>query len=483
MSLINDMLRDLSDKQTSREPESNLIMMDVQTASWEQEKIAHFFQHSRLPLILGSLAVFVVLFILLKLVLHNFNYSNFISSISKVEPHSITESHFIDEPYFIESSAKLTSPQEVADDTSQPILNSKIASNLNTIDSSQAQMQIYQLIDQASRAMTLDRLTSPERDNAYFYYQELLRLDSKNALAIAGMTKITDRYLQMAATAIQKNDLTKANFFIDKASMVTPDDIRITDFRKQFLFEDPDSLMASQENSISVNDPFDKKIDSQHQNDGILLNGESLPNVEKQNIENSSLTITPNSEFLDEQTIKQAHDWISQGVKSKALELLESHIQLYPAPASEQYLLDLYYQDQNLTAMQTLLNSSLTMAAVDQTYYRARVSILQNDNQSAITLLESELSQAATNENYRALLAGLYQREQLYTQATSSYRNLLQSFKPKPAYWLGLALSLDAQNQSATAIHAYKKILEFEQIEQQVSEYAQDRIARLSRDY
>lgn len=466
MSLINDMLRDLSDKQSTREGDA-IVITDLQAASWEQEKIASFFQHSRLPLILGSAAIFVVLFLFLQMVTNPFKSVDFISS-DVIQPPTSTE-----------LTPVLVNPQV---ELNQSSLNQSIASeiplNEKAIDLSTTQIQIYQLIDQASRAMTLDRLTSPENDNAFFYYQKLLKLDPKNTIATAGMKKITDRYLQMAEISIQKNDVTKAEFFVDKASRVTPDDIRIVNFQHQLTEANNQSLstvnqdrIAVEPDSVTVIDPFENKMDSH-----LRRNNEVSAN-------NPSLSITPNPEFLDEQMVKQTRDWVAQGFKSKAIDLLEQHIQLYPAPASEQYLLDLYYQDQNFTAMQTLLNSNLTMTTVDQTYYRARVSVLQNDNPSAITLLESELSQAADNENYRALLAGLYQREQLYTQATSAYRNLLQSFKPKPAYWLGLALSLDAQNQSAVAIHAYKKILEFEQLEPQVSEYAQDRIAQLSRDY
>jgi MSHA biogenesis protein MshN len=453
MSLINDMLRDLSDKQSISEHNDTLILADAQASSWEQEKIADFFQQSRLPLIVISIVLFVVIFIFSKLILTQYRLP--VSIAPEIRPHSVM------------SSAELIKPSAVDRDVllDQPIVSPEAIGHQNTINSSELQTQIYQLIDQASRAMTLDRLTSPENDNAYFYYQQLLKLDAQNPVATAGINKITDRYLQMAEKSILKNDFIKAGFFLDKAGMVTPNDIRITDFRNQL------SVIEGQD-SVSVSDPFGASMDSR-------LRG----NDESKTTGNSSLTITPNPEFLDEQMVKQARDWVAQGLKSKAIETLNNHIQLYTAPGSEVYLLDLYYQDKNFTAMQTLLNANLHISTMDQTYYRARTAILQGDNQSAIALLESQLSEAVTNENYRALLAGLYQREQLYLQATSAYRNLLQAFNPKPAYWLGLALSLDAQNQAAAAIHAYKKILDFEQLEPEVIEYARDRIAQLSRDH
>jgi MSHA biogenesis protein MshN len=454
MSLINDMLRDLSNKQADIES-NQIAVSDLQVVSWEQEKAAHFFQHSRLPLILISVGVFFVILFLLPLLLNQFGLSS-----EKLTPIPANHSEMVD----------------------QLVINSEVqsiptSSSYVTTDLSNSQLQIYQLIDQASRAMVLDRLTSPDNDNAFYYYQQLLKLDSKNSIAITGMTKITDRYLQMAEMSIKKNDLAKAEFFIDKAAMVTPEDTRLTEYRNRSVVQAAQSILAGDieeirsvspdlQSSISVSDPFNQSTNSVQENEN----------------PSASLSITPNPEILDKQIVTQSNELISQGFKSKAIELLENHILMYPAPASEHYLLDLYYQDKNLTAMQTLLNSNLAISAVEQIYYRARANILQGDNSSAINLLESNLSLATSNENYRALLAGLYQREQLYLQATSAYRNLLQGFKPKPAYWLGLALSLDAQNQSPAAIHAYQQVLQFEPLELQVREYAQNRIAQLSRD-
>ncbi len=492
MSLINDMLRDLSKKQTAGQQVTPAIIHDVHSQSCEQESIGNFFQHSRIPLVLITAAIFIAGYALMQFLINQYGVNqqaasaispNEMQSVQSGDRHSIIETpeNNLSRPVIDPPPQTLQPDSQLQSNPAVQIThdNSLIQQNpsIQQYQLDDKQTEIYRLIDQASRAMTLDRLTSPENDNAYFYYQQLLELDANNGLAVAGMQKITDRYLQMAEKSIQKNAFTKANFFLDKATTVTPDDPRIDQLRKSYPSQDV-VVMENQQNkipavvestdiksteikSLAVNDPFE-----QHQTG-----------------QTSKMVITPNTEFLDQQAVKQAIELIAQGARLKAVDWLENHIQLYVAPMSEQYLLDLYYQDKNRVAMQTLLDSNLNMAAVDQTYYQARVKVLDGDNQSAIGLLESRLSEAAANENYRALLAGLYQREQLYMQAVSAYRNLLQSFNAKPAYWLGLALSLDAQNQVPAAIHAYKKILEFEQIESEVQEYAKTRIMQLSRDH
>ncbi|MBK8186205.1 MAG: hypothetical protein IPK77_02525 [Cellvibrio sp.] len=178
MSLINDMLRDLS-QQHSSSTENSLLLNDVQTATWEREKIAHFFQYSRMPLVLISLLVFLI----------GYGISQYISNQDF--------SSLLRESSSVESTP---SSQTVGN------LQQTVAQGVPIEQNSSVQTdKIYFLIDQASRAMTLDRLTSPENDNAYFYYQELLKLDANNPVAIAGLKKkITDRYLQMADRFIQK---------------------------------------------------------------------------------------------------------------------------------------------------------------------------------------------------------------------------------------------------------------------------------------
>lgn len=472
MSLINDMLRDLSSQQATTQT-TQLVVDDLQAASWEQEKIANFFQHSRVPLMLVTLAIFILGYGLMRFLINEYQADQQLASVvqqGKLEIIANSSGHQIT-PAVIDPI-----PQTVKLDA-EPNQRQPIPERLNDAIKINQQTDIYRLIDQASRAMTLDRLTSPENDNAYFYYQELLKLDAENEIAFMGMRKITDRYLQMAEKSIQKNDFSKAQFFLEKARGVTPDDQRIDILRRNIVSQDIATEKSTNESanvesvaveSIVASDPFEQSVNPQ-------------TNVTGADSE-ASLAITPNIEFLDQQAVQQAQELITQGFQSKALDILENHIQLYRAPISEQYLLDIYYQNKNQQAMERLLASSLTIPSIDQVYYSARVQLLKGDNQSAIHLLESQLSQAATHENYRALLAGLYQRDQHYLQAISAYRNLLQSFQPKPAYWLGLALSLDAETQIAAAVHAYTQLLSFQQLEPQVQDYARARIAELSRD-
>jgi len=462
MSLINDMLRDLSRQQSVEAPSSSMVM---ESSAWEKERIADFFQYSRLPVFILSGLVFVIV-----LALFNFNlrWLEFLPFASKSPLSNSVTSELIS--VNDSSSTEQSKPINLIPPT---IPTESRGDN----KSDQLNQRIYELIDKASRAVTLDRLTSPEQDNAFFYYQELLKIDSQNGVAINGINKIVDRYLDMVDRAIEKNQIVKANHFLEKASWVNPQDGRIAEYRDKLSLSSiaapevdvVDTQIQKQKvststqiESVSVNDPFEK------------------PAVFNQ--KNTYLSIEPNIESLDEQAIKTAEILIAAGRKLEAIEGLRNQISQYSSPKSEDYLLDLYYRDNNIQGMQFLLNSHTNLSQVEKTYHQARIKILENDNQMAIQLLESNLSLAEQNENYRALLAGLYQRQQLYLQAISAYRNLLQSFSSKPAYWLGLALSLDAQKQFAAASHAYNQLLHFNDLEPKVQNYARVRIDQLSRE-
>jgi MSHA biogenesis protein MshN len=470
MSLINDMLRDLSIKQ-SEDNRIEATIMELPAAAWEQEKIARFFQHSRLPLILISLFTFLVVFSIL-------NFSTRVVDTRPVVSFEKPKEVFV-------SQEKVTAGFNDQKMIHQNTISSDISAS-NKENVLQKQLKVYELIDKASRAMTLDRLTSPESDNAYLYYSELLVLDAANPVALDGLKKITDRYLQMADQALKKNHLQRANEYLEKARIVSPNEPRLA----QIVNADAESLQTATlekpqqqaresdvlgtsttelpatitttiktVDSVSVSDPFEQK----------LLHDQPR------------LSVTASNEDLQRLAISEANELIRQGSKTRALENLHNFIQMNLAPEAEVFLLDIYYQDKNLSALEQLLASQLNVTNVVRAYYSARLELLKGNQTSAIHYLESQLSAAAANENYRALLAGLYQREGHDLQAISAYRNLLQTFPAKPAYWLGLALSLDANSQTHAATHAYTQLLKMDNLDMQVRDYAQDRIAELSR--
>lgn len=57
------------------------------------------------------------------------------------------------------------------------------------------------------------RLTSPEKDNAYYYYSRLLEADPGDKVAAAGLLNIADRYAYLAERSFLENDYGKAQAY------------------------------------------------------------------------------------------------------------------------------------------------------------------------------------------------------------------------------------------------------------------------------
>ena len=116
---------------------------------------------------------------------------------------------------------------------------------------------------------------------------------------------------------------------------------------------------------------------------------------------------------------------------------------------------------------------------VEKNFYAAKIAVIQQQDAQAIQLLETHLGEAERDENYRSLLAGLYQRTGMHLEAATHYRRLLSAFGDKPAYWLGFALSQDALNQPQVAAQAYQRVNQYADLQPQVRTYVQQRIAAL----
>lgn len=454
MSLINDMLRDLSAHQTAR-PDHNLD--DISAADWEQQKLFHFFnKQSRLPIILLSVVLFIVLLFGFRWLSQYDFYS--VSSKPVILEAIKPEAAIIQQPLVNESIEKsAVQPEEVS------------VPEQNIIPE---QKTIYELIDKASRALALDRLTSPEQDNAYYYYQSLLTIDTENPVAQAGLVKIVQRYQHMVEKSIGQQDFVKAQAYLEKLLMVS-DSVELSEVdtnKNQYL---------SEKIAAALSPAVPHRLTEDNSAEEVAVAPEDPETVTNPLALVQSTVRTPNPEFVDEQSVNQARKLVESGKLVEAINILQLQIQSSVSPLSEAYLLDIYYQQQDLPSMQSLL-ANTSIPSVQKAYYQARAYLLSGENQLAINTLESQLAQAKANENFRALLAGLYQKEGLHAQAITAYRNLLQEFIPQPAYWLGFALSLDAQGQSQTAVFAFQKLLEFDSLDAQVMDYAQQRINALS---
>lgn len=193
-----------------------------------------------------------------------------------------------------------------------------------------------------------------------------------------------------------------------------------------------------------------------------------------------TLSIAPNAKWQDQQQAQLANQLVAQGQQDIAVKKLQNFIATATSPReSVKALLDIFALQERIEAMQALIAQADYLSVVEQQFYKAKVAVIQQQDAQAIELLEVHLGEAEQDENYRALLAGLYQRTGMHLEAANHYRRLLSVFGDKPAYWLGFALAQDALNQPQVAAQAYQRVNQYADLQPQVRTYVQQRIAAL----
>jgi tetratricopeptide (TPR) repeat protein len=231
-----------------------------------------------------------------------------------------------------------------------------------------------------------------------------------------------------------------------------------------------ESISVEVAESVSIEEPFAPSVEA-------AVPDSVVPLVEEGE---ATLSIAPNAKWKDQQQSQQASQLVAQGQTDLAIERLQSFIDTAVQPReSLKTLLDIFAARENTDAMQALLAQVNYLSVVEQTFYTAKIASIKNEDAQAIQLLEAHLGEAERDENYRALLAGLYQRDGMHLEAANHYRRLLSVFGDKSAYWLGFALAQDALNQPQVAVQAFQRVNQYVDLQPQVRNYVRQRIAAL----
>lgn len=107
------------------------------------------------------------------------------------------------------------------------------------LDSGDEPVQQYEeYLRQAKQAMDEYRLTTPEADNAYYYYQMILEQDPDHEDALTGMTEITETYTRLAEQEIDRFHYNKAKVYLHRGLVLDPDNERLLELEKTNAFAD-----------------------------------------------------------------------------------------------------------------------------------------------------------------------------------------------------------------------------------------------------
>lgn len=146
-----------------------------------------------------------------------------------------------------------------------------------------------------------------------------------------------------------------------------------------------------------------------------------------------------------------------------------------------QALAALLINDQRTAEAEDCLRSALQHSPGEPAFTSlyAHILIQRNEIQNAVQILESGLNHAERNADYLALLGTAYQRLALYPQAIQYYETALKLRRDQGSWWAGLAVSLEGNGQAVPALTAYQNALRAPVLNQTLKKYALERIDAL----
>jgi MSHA biogenesis protein MshN len=415
MSLLNDMLRDLS--QDVARPSSQNLEHNLAAHSHAQEEQRELFsQSSAAKPLPRSLLPSVVVFVVVLLGIFGWRY------FSDEKPTVSTTTEMVSVPEQVQSE-KIDALPENTGAAATIIASPELDERLAALESA---------VTTLTNVLTSSEQTTAEQTNVE-QKKEVGSLHSDSSMkSVAAEVASVEKPLD-EKTADQKS--------IDQESG------------------------AETAESVSINEPFAAIAEN---------NTPSEPQGDP------SLFIAPNPAWKDQQLALQARELFQAGQEEQSIARLQDFIASHPAAQeSTRLLLDIFCEQENSTAAQQVLTQSSFLAVATKNYYAAKIRLIEGNLEEAVALLEASLVEAENDENYRALLAGLYQRSGMNQEAASHYRRLLSVFGEKPAYWLGFALAQDALNQSQLALQAYQRVNQYSDLQPQVRQYVEQRLVAL----
>jgi len=163
---------------------------------------------------------------------------------------------------------------------------------------------------------------------------------------------------------------------------------------------------------------------------------------------------------LAENEYRQAGAALQVGRNADAIAVLEHALQLDPQhAAARQMLVGVLLQAKR---MDDAVRRAQEGLALDPAQYGlamilARVQVEQNDVKSALATLERGLPYATERADYQAFLAALLQREKRHREAIDHYVAALGKAPQNGVWWMGLGISLQAENRLPEAKEAFSR--------------------------
>lgn len=171
-----------------------------------------------------------------------------------------------------------------------------------------------------------------------------------------------------------------------------------------------------------------------------------------------------------------------QGLVDEAVIAFESALQLDSKNTlARQSLISLLLENHRNAEAEQALQRALKEDAsrLDEAMWLARLQVERKDVAAGLVILQNSLPFAEQRPDYQAFIAALYQRQEQHDKAITHYRKALQKGFSTGAWWVGMAISLQAEKRFVEARDAYKRALGMNNLNADLRSFAQARLKEL----
>jgi len=189
---------------------------------------------------------------------------------------------------------------------------------------------------------------------------------------------------------------------------------------------------------------------------------------------------------LAENDYRQAGIAVQLGRSADAITDLEQALQLDPQhAAARQMLVGVLLQEKRTDEAMRKAQEGLSLdpAQFGLAMILARVQVEQNDLKSALATLEHGLPYALDRADYQAFLAALLQRDKRNKEAIDHYVVALGKSPQNGVWWMGLGISLQAENRLPEAKEAFRRAKTSNTLTPELLAYVNQKIVQLSQPH
>lgn len=145
-------------------------------------------------------------------------------------------------------------------------------------------------------------------------------------------------------------------------------------------------------------------------------------------------------------------------------------------------LATLQLAQQEIAAADATVSEGLAKAPNFSPYkkIKARLLMQQGNAATALTLLRDVPPPVSEDAEYHEILASLYQQNGQHPSAISTYQELLRHDAKQGRWWMGMAVSLEAQGNQKDALGSFQAALQNGNLDASLRQYSQSRIRALN---